>query len=82
VMVVDPNAARGHWPLGRILEVFPGRDKRIRVVRVRIANQTFIRPVTRLCLLVPSHSEHVDMSSVCEASEEPQKGEDVRQKVD
>ena len=26
VLVVDPNAARGHWPLGRIIEVFSGND--------------------------------------------------------
>ena len=80
VLVVDPNTARGHWPLGRILEVFPGKDGHVRVVRVRISNQTFIRPVTRLCLLDPSPPEVSSFgNNLYEAAEAPQKGENVRQ---
>jgi len=26
VLMVDPSNLRGHWPLGRIKEVFPGPD--------------------------------------------------------
>ncbi|PFX25917.1 hypothetical protein AWC38_SpisGene9441 [Stylophora pistillata] len=39
VLVVDPGNLRGHWPLGRIQEVFPGPDGKVRVVRVRTGAQ-------------------------------------------
>ena len=26
VLVISPNTPRGHWPLGRITEIFPGED--------------------------------------------------------
>ena len=29
--MVDPGNPRGHWPLGRIQEVFPGPDGKVRV---------------------------------------------------
>ena len=46
-----------HWPLGRILEVFPGKDKLVRVVLVKTASGTYKRAVTRLSLLFrPSES--------------------------
>ena len=51
VLVVDQNAPRGKWHLGRVEEVFQGQDGRVRVVQVSTRGQTFIRPITRLCSL-------------------------------
>ena len=51
VLVVDPNNPRGHWPLGRIQEVFPGPDGKVRVVRVRTGGKDYVRPITKLCPL-------------------------------
>lgn len=51
VLLVEPNAKRGEWPLGRIVEVYRGADKLIRVVKVQVGKTTFIRPVHRLCPL-------------------------------
>ena len=46
-----------HWPLGRIVEVFPGKDNLVRVVLVKTASGTYKRAVTRLSLLFrPSES--------------------------
>ena len=42
VLVVDP---------GRIQEVFPGPDGKVRVVRVRTGGKDYVRPITKLCLL-------------------------------
>ncbi|UYV61853.1 hypothetical protein LAZ67_1006857 [Cordylochernes scorpioides] len=36
------------WPLGRILELYPGKDGRERVARVRTATGEFVRPLKRL----------------------------------
>ena len=34
VLVVDENVHRGKWPLGRIIEVFYGRDGYVRSAKV------------------------------------------------
>lgn len=39
------------WELGRIVEVHPGPDGRVRVVTVKTANSSFKRPITQLCKL-------------------------------
>ena len=51
VLVVSPDSPRGHWPLGRIVEVFPGKDGHVRVARVQVGQNTLKRPITRLCPL-------------------------------
>ena len=51
VLVVDQNAPRGQWPLGRVEEIFPGQDGRVRVVQVSTRGHKFTRPITRLCPL-------------------------------
>ena len=48
VLMVDPGNPRGRWPLGRIKEVFPGPDRKVRVVRVRTAGKDYVRPITKL----------------------------------
>jgi hypothetical protein len=51
VLVADPGSTRGNWPLGRVTEVFSGRDGHQRVVRVQVGEKTMIRPIVRLCPL-------------------------------
>ncbi|XP_047519920.1 uncharacterized protein LOC125059515 [Pieris napi] len=51
VIVIVDNAPPLHWPLGIVEEVFPGSNGVIRVVRVRTASGTYLRPVVRLCPL-------------------------------
>ena len=60
VLVVDQNAPRGEWRLGRVEEVFPGQDGQVRVVQVSTKGQKLIRPITRLCPLnVAGQAEYV-----------------------
>lgn len=57
VLVVDDNAPRGSWPLGRILNVFPSlSDSCVRKVEVRTKSGVYIRPAAKLCLLEGSPS--------------------------
>ena len=51
VLVVSPDKSRGHWPFGKVLEVYPGTDERVRVVKVYVGQGTLIRSVTKLCPL-------------------------------
>ena len=51
VLMVDPGKPRGHCPLGRIQVVFPGPDKKVRLVHVRTGGKDYVRPITKLCPL-------------------------------
>jgi len=51
VLVVDQQAPRCSWLLGRVSETFKGRDDRVRVVTLRTKNGTLTRPVSRICFL-------------------------------
>ena len=42
--MVSPDTSRGSWPLGRVLEVFPG----VRVAKVQVGQGTILRSVTKL----------------------------------
>ena len=51
VLVVSPETARGNWPLGRILETYPGKDGQVRVAKIQVGQGTMTRAVTKLCPL-------------------------------
>ena len=51
VLVISPDTPRGNWPLGRVLEVYPGDDGRVRVVKVQVGQGTLVRSITKLCPL-------------------------------
>ena len=42
------------WPLGKIVEVYPGKDNLVRVATVKTHAGVRTRPVTKLALLLPS----------------------------
>lgn len=51
VLIVDENAKRGEWPLGKVLEANTGRDGLVRSVKVFTRGSTLTRPITKLCFL-------------------------------
>lgn len=51
VMIVEPNVSRGMWQIGRVIEVYPGKDGRVRSAQVKTKSGNYVRPVARLCLL-------------------------------
>lgn len=51
VLIVEPNASRGEWPLCRVMEAYPGDDGLVRVLRVKAKNKEYLRPVHHLCPL-------------------------------
>lgn len=54
VIIMDPAAPRGSWPLGRVLEAFCDKKGLVRSVRLQTKTNTIERPVTKLCLLQES----------------------------
>ena len=57
VLIRDENTPRKSWPMGRIIQTFPGKDGLVRAARVKTSWSTLTRPVTKLCLLESSGGE-------------------------
>lgn len=51
VMVANSNPLANQWSLGRIVDVHPGGDDIVRVVTVKIGDQKFVRPITKIAVL-------------------------------
>ena len=51
VLVLIPDQPRAHWPLGRILELYPGSDGHVLTIKVKVGNTTCLRPITKICPL-------------------------------
>ena len=47
-LVIFPDSSRGHWPLGRVLAVFPGKHGHIRVAKIQVSHNTVVRPVSEI----------------------------------
>ena len=44
------------WPLAKIIETHPGKDKHVRVVTVKTANGVYKRPITKIVSLLSSNN--------------------------
>ena len=52
VLLVDHDAPRCHWRLGRVIEVFTSSDGLVRSARIRTKSGVLERSITKLVLLV------------------------------
>ena len=50
MLVINPNHPRGHWPLGRFIEVFPGRDGHVRIPNVLLGQNVLPSAVVSIVL--------------------------------
>lgn len=51
VLIRHNNLPPAKWLLGRVVEVHPGSDHRVRVVTIRTAQSTLKRPISQICVL-------------------------------
>jgi len=51
VLVVSSDTPRGQWPLGRVLKVYPGKDGKVRTVKLKVGNKQYSRPIVKVCPL-------------------------------
>lgn len=45
VMIVGQQLPRALWPVGRITQVYPGKDNRVRSAEIKVKDKTYLRPV-------------------------------------
>ena len=51
VLVISADTSGRNWPLGRVVEVYPGNDGRVRVAQLQVGQGTQVKSVTKLCPL-------------------------------
>ena len=53
VILREDSVLPTKWPLGKVIEVYPGKDNLVRVAMVKTHSGIRTRPVTKLALLLP-----------------------------
>ena len=51
MLLVFPDSCRAHWPLGHVIDVYTGKDGRVRSVKLQIGDSQLVRPAVKLCPL-------------------------------
>ncbi|GFW83142.1 integrase catalytic domain-containing protein [Trichonephila clavipes] len=51
VIIKEDNLPSCQWSLGRINNIYPGKDSQVRVEKVKITRDIFKRPISKLCIL-------------------------------
>lgn len=51
VIVKEDNLPPLNWKLGRVTELFPGKDKIVRVVKIKTSGGEIVRAVNKICAL-------------------------------
>ena len=53
VILQERGMVPTEWPLGRVVETYPGKDALVRVVSVKTSRGVYRRPVTKVAVLIP-----------------------------
>ncbi|KAF8784427.1 hypothetical protein HNY73_010105 [Argiope bruennichi] len=48
VMIEEPSKRRVYWPLGKVISLLPGRDGKVRTLKLKFKNSELIRPIQRV----------------------------------
>jgi hypothetical protein len=51
VLLIDEQTVRNSWPLGKVLDVYPGKDGLVRKLKVKTSTATLERPIDKCVLL-------------------------------
>ncbi|XP_035221311.1 uncharacterized protein LOC118194204 [Stegodyphus dumicola] len=68
VFVEDDKRKRTDWPMGRVIETYPGKDNNIRVVKVKTSNGELLRPVQRVFPMEVDNKESIFELKTTESS--------------
>ncbi|GFV64352.1 uncharacterized protein TNCV_2502701 [Trichonephila clavipes] len=79
-LIENPNKKRLYWSLGKVIELIPGRDGKVRTLKLRCSNSEIIRPIKRVFPLEIQSAEMGQSNDVplnAEALKIPSAGVDV-----
>ena len=51
VLLVSPESPRAHWLLGKVIEVYQGKDGYIRSVKLQVGDKQLVRLIVKFCPL-------------------------------
>ncbi|GFU38091.1 integrase catalytic domain-containing protein [Nephila pilipes] len=51
VLIKHDDSPPLQWKLGNVTETFPGKDGKVRVVKVKTQTSELVRPIAKLCTL-------------------------------
>ena len=54
LVVAEQNTVRGKWNVGWVVEVYPGRDVKVRNVKVWTSSGEYSRPITKIAVIHPA----------------------------
>ncbi|KAL9977197.1 hypothetical protein ACROYT_G014575 [Oculina patagonica] len=60
VIMEDSNSVRGNWTIGRIINVYPGRDGRVRNVKIKTPASEYQKPITKIVDIYPAEGYGTD----------------------
>ena len=52
VLIIDSSVHRASWSMAIVEEVYPGTDKMVRSLKVKSKDGNYVRPITKLTLLL------------------------------
>ena len=56
ILLAEDGVPHGYWPLGGVVEIYPGPDGRVRSARIRVSGGIVHRPARKICVLEESDS--------------------------
>ncbi|XP_050313689.1 uncharacterized protein LOC126748481 [Anthonomus grandis grandis] len=68
VLIKEDDTPPLKWPLGRIIETMPGKDGKVRVVKLRTQHGVYTRSIAKVCPLPNSDSEESDLPGFNDAT--------------
>ena len=69
VLIQEDHIPRLTWTLVRVLDLFPGKDGRVRTVKVQTSKGVCVRPIQRLHLLELDSHENLSNNPKCNSEE-------------
>ncbi|GFT64260.1 integrase catalytic domain-containing protein [Nephila pilipes] len=64
VLIENPNKKRFYWPLGKVVKLIPGRDGKVRTLKLRCNKTEIIRPIQRVFPLEIQSAETAELDVV------------------
>lgn len=73
VVLIESNTKRLKWPLAKIIELFPGKDGIVRLVKLRTKSGDILRPIQRLIPLEVTSPKDENLRKGLDGSEKSDK---------